>query len=69
MHTDMDLPFTVCKSLLVQRLICGIKRYHREKDRKPKQPITLPVLLEILQCLTPGTNEYTACCLAYTSLL
>lgn len=69
MHTDMDLPFTACESPLVQRLIRGIKRYHGEKDRKPKQPVTLPVLLDVLQHLVPGTNEYAACCLAYAGLL
>ncbi|KZP17753.1 hypothetical protein FIBSPDRAFT_972611 [Athelia psychrophila] len=69
MHTDMDLPFTACESPLVQRLIRGIKRYHGEKNRKPKQPITLPVLHDILQRLTAGTTEYAACCLAYAGLL
>jgi hypothetical protein len=69
MHTDMDLPFTACESPIVQRLIRGIKRYHGEKDRKPKQPITLAVLLALLRHLEPGTPAHAACCLAYAALL
>ncbi|KZP13380.1 hypothetical protein FIBSPDRAFT_753452, partial [Athelia psychrophila] len=60
MHTDMDLPFTACESLLVQRLIRGIKRYHGERNCKPKQPITFPVLLDVLRHLIPGSDEHAA---------
>ncbi|KZP10731.1 hypothetical protein FIBSPDRAFT_962818 [Athelia psychrophila] len=63
MHVDIDLPFMVCESPLVQRLIRGIKRYHGKCDRKPKQPITLPVLLTILDHLAPGTTKKWEPCL------
>ncbi|KAF5384415.1 hypothetical protein D9615_003302 [Tricholomella constricta] len=74
LHTDADLPFTACESPVVQRLIRGIKRYHGEKDRKPVQAITLPVLTDLLAQLKPGispghTAIYAACCLAYSGLL
>ncbi|KAK6987608.1 DNA breaking-rejoining enzyme [Favolaschia claudopus] len=74
LHVDADLPFSICESPVVQRLIRGIKRYHGEKDRKPVQPITRPILLTILAQLRPGavpghTTLYAAYCLAYAGLL
>ncbi|KNZ71542.1 Integrase/recombinase xerD like protein, partial [Termitomyces sp. J132] len=74
LHTDAGLPFEAIDSPLVQRLICGIKRYHGEKERRPVQPVTLSVLTALLAQLrpsvTPGhTVIYAACCLAYSGLL
>ncbi|GLB36092.1 hypothetical protein LshimejAT787_0303800 [Lyophyllum shimeji] len=74
MHTDLDLPFTAVESPLVQRLFRGIKRFHGERDRKPKMPITLPILHDLLAQLRPDSNHshtviYAACCLAYAGLL
>lgn len=41
----------------MQRLIRGIKRFHGERDRNPKLPITLRVLITILENLvTTSTN-------------
>lgn len=59
---------------LVQCIIRGIKRFHGEKDRKPKQPIPLPVLTDILAHLQPEAKPghiatYTACCVAFSGLL
>ena len=74
MHIEADLDFSACESLLVQRLIRGIKRYHGEKGRKPKQPITLPVLTQLLKFLHPRNDPlhcvvYATCCLAFSGLL
>jgi len=74
MHTDLDLPFSAVESPIVQCLICGIKRYHGERDRRLKQPITLPILRQLLGQLRPETKAedvttYAACCLAYSTLL
>lgn len=74
LHVDADLPFSICESPVVQRLIRGIKRFHGEKDRKPVQPITRSILLALLAQLKPGvipghTTLYAAYCLAYAGLL
>jgi integrase len=74
LHVDADLPFSICESPVVQRLIRGIKRFHGEKDRKRVQPITLAILLTILAQLRPGivpghTALYAAYCLGYAGLL
>ncbi|KAF7366908.1 Integrase/recombinase xerD [Mycena sanguinolenta] len=74
LHVDADLPFSICEAPIVQRLIRGIKRFHGEKDRKPVQPITRPILLAILAQLRPGivaghTTLYAAYCLGYAGLL
>ncbi len=73
-HTDLDLPFTACELPIIQQLIRGIKRYHGERDRKPKPPITLNILGDLLRQLRPDTRPghldiYAACCLAYSGLL
>ncbi|KIJ41762.1 hypothetical protein M422DRAFT_255072 [Sphaerobolus stellatus SS14] len=44
LHVDSDLPFDACESVILQRLIRGIKRYHGEKDRNAKLPITINIL-------------------------
>ncbi|KAK0241964.1 hypothetical protein EDD85DRAFT_726396, partial [Armillaria nabsnona] len=74
MYTDLDIPFTATDSQMVQRIIHGIKLFHGEKDQKPKQPIMLPVLTDILAHLQPGANPrhlaiYAACCVAFSGLL
>ncbi|KAJ3534181.1 hypothetical protein NMY22_g7033 [Coprinellus aureogranulatus] len=74
LHVDADLPFTACESPIVGRLIRGIKIYHGERNRKPVQPITLPVLTALLGQLKPGvtpghTSIYAACCVAYGGFL
>lgn len=74
LHIDADLPFHHAVSPIVQRLIRGIKRYHGEPGRKPKLPITLPILLAILSHLQPNIYPlhrtiHAACCLAYSGLL
>jgi hypothetical protein len=47
-HIDNDLPFEACESLLLQGMVCGIKRYMGEKDRKPKLPITFEILRSLV---------------------
>src|SRR5882672_2781928 len=37
-HVDTNLPFSACKSPLLQHIIRGIKRYMGECDRNPKMP-------------------------------
>ncbi|KNZ81095.1 Integrase/recombinase xerD like protein, partial [Termitomyces sp. J132] len=74
LHTDAGLPFEAIDSPLVQCLIRGIKRYHGEKEHRPVQPVTLPVLTALLAQLWPSitprhTVIYAACCLAYSGLL
>ncbi len=74
MHTNLNIPFTATESPILQRIIHGIKWFHGEKDWKPKQPITLPVLKDILAQLKPETTPghkvvYAACCVAFASLL
>ncbi|THH09655.1 hypothetical protein EW146_g8622 [Bondarzewia mesenterica] len=72
LHVDADLPFSITEAPIVQRLIRGIKRYHGEAGRKPKQPITLPILCTILSNL-PNSPQYlhlqAAYCVAYSALL
>src|SRR5467141_2700703 len=48
-HVDADLPFSACESPLLQRVICGIKRYMGERERNPKLPITCDVLSRMLE--------------------
>jgi hypothetical protein len=74
LHVNTDVPFTECKSPVVQQLIHGIKCFHGEKDHKPIQPITRAILLAILAQLQPGvitgyTVQYATLCLTYTGLL
>ncbi|CAK5284821.1 unnamed protein product [Mycena citricolor] len=73
-HVDADMPFTVCESPILQRLIRGVKRFHGECDWKPVQPITLPILTAMLSELRPGdtpghTTLYAAFSLAYAGFL
>ncbi|KAF5355210.1 hypothetical protein D9757_014770 [Collybiopsis confluens] len=44
LHVDAGLPFDVCESPTVQRLICGIKQYYGEKARNPKLPVTAALM-------------------------
>ncbi|KAF5315910.1 hypothetical protein D9611_004922 [Ephemerocybe angulata] len=74
LHVDSDIPFTACESPVVARLIRGIKVYHSERDRRPVQAITLPILTALLAQLRPDTKAgdasiYAACCIAYGGLL
>ena len=72
LHVDTDLPFSAIEAPVVQRLIRGIKRYHGEAGRKPKQPITLPILRDILSHMPDSPQQLhlrAACCLAYSALL
>ncbi|CAK5267110.1 unnamed protein product [Mycena citricolor] len=74
LHVDADLPFSSCESPILQRLIRGIKRFHGERDRKPVQPITLPILTAMLAQLQPGitpghTTLHAAFTLAYAGFL
>ncbi|KAJ3750347.1 hypothetical protein DFH05DRAFT_1387305, partial [Lentinula detonsa] len=74
MHTDIDLPFTATESPLVQRVIRGIKRYHGERGRNPKQPITLSVLTKLITHLRPATvpgdcDILAAACTTYAGFL
>ncbi|GLB45363.1 putative transposition, RNA-mediated [Lyophyllum shimeji] len=55
LHVDNDLPFAVTEASVVQRLIRGIKRFHGERDRKPKLPITLNILTTILSAFDSAT--------------
>ncbi|KAG5716578.1 Integrase/recombinase xerD like protein [Termitomyces sp. T112] len=47
LHINEGLPSDACESETVRRVICGIKRYPRERARNPKQPITLEVLQKL----------------------
>lgn len=67
LHVDSDVPFLACESPMVQRLIRGIKRYHGERDRNPKLPITAPILLRILDHLVDTTTEPVMLRGAFTS--
>lgn len=74
LHIDNDLDFSPTESPMVQRVIRGIKRYHGEKDRKPKLPITLPILLTLLHHIKEANSlDYqmltAACCLAFAAFL
>ncbi|KLO04127.1 hypothetical protein SCHPADRAFT_793030, partial [Schizopora paradoxa] len=70
LHVDADLPFDACESPVVQRVIRGIKKYHGERNRKPKQPITLPILQALLPHLpTENLDLYAACCVAFAGFL
>ncbi|KAL7278212.1 hypothetical protein ACG7TL_008187 [Trametes sanguinea] len=51
LHVDADLPWTACESLVVQRLIRGIKRFHGEQARNPKLPITIDLLRRLCESL------------------
>lgn len=48
LHVDAGLPFDVCESPTLQRLIRGIKRFHGEKARQPKLPITLDIFQRLV---------------------
>src|SRR5882672_5420381 len=52
-HIDADLPFSACESLLLQRVICGIKRYMGKHERNPKLPITC----NVLGCMLEATSH------------
>lgn len=74
LHVDADLPFTATEAPIVQRLIRGIKRYHGERERNLKLPITITVLCQLLKQLRPSEEPahrtlYAACCLAFSALL
>ena len=74
MHIEADADPAACESPLVQRLIRGIKRYHGERGRKPKLPITLPILSQLLAHLQPARDPlhrvvHAASCLAFSGLL
>ena len=74
LHTEADLDSSNLVSPVVQRLLRGIKRYHREKGRKPKQPITLSILAALINQLQPNTLPlhrivHAASCLAFSALL
>ncbi len=58
LHVDANLPFTTCKSPLVQCLLRGIKRCHGERDCNPKLPITLPILRQICGMLEESSALY-----------
>jgi hypothetical protein len=47
LHVDAGLPFEVCNSPALQRVIRGIKRFQGDRDRKPKLPITLDIMLRL----------------------
>ncbi|KAG5716190.1 hypothetical protein E4T56_gene10761 [Termitomyces sp. T112] len=74
LHIEVSLPFHATESLLVQHIICSIKQYYSKRDRKPVQPITLPILTALLAQLQPNTitghtTIQLACCLTYSTLL
>ncbi len=73
LHVDADLPFAVCESPVVQRLIRGIKRYHGERARNPKLPITLDILRRLCSSLSPTSlqdvNFQAAITLAFAGFL
>lgn len=56
LHVDADLPFEVCESPVVQRLIRGIKRYHGERARNPKLPITIELLRRLCGRLASSSS-------------
>ena len=64
LHVDADLPFSVCEAPVVQRLIRGIKRYHGERDRNPKLPITLDILQRLCAAMPGDTSLKDASFLA-----
>ena len=58
LHVDSDLPFTVCEAPVVQRLLRGIKRFHGERDRNPKLPITLDILRKLCMQLSESQAAF-----------
>lgn len=72
LHIEADAPFSVCESPIVQRLIRGIKRYHGERERSPKLPITFPILLKLTSLTYNSFDDIvfvTAAKLAYAGFL
>jgi hypothetical protein len=74
LHIDEGLPFTACESESVRRVIRGIKRFHGERERNPKQPITLPILQQLTSIagdlsITFNASFDTATKLAWASFL
>ena len=51
-HVDANLPFSACKSPLLQRVICGIKRFMGKRECNPKLPITCDTLKKLLKATT-----------------
>ncbi|KAG6855193.1 hypothetical protein H0H87_006985 [Tephrocybe sp. NHM501043] len=71
---NANVPSDAMDSPIVQRLIRGIKQYHGKCNCHPVQPITLPVLLSIVEQLHPGITPghialRAAFCLTYSGLL
>ncbi|KIJ37153.1 hypothetical protein M422DRAFT_260309 [Sphaerobolus stellatus SS14] len=61
LNVDPDLPFDACRSVILQHLIRGIKRYHGEKDRNAKLPITINILRKrSLHSAAAGNSRLTA---------
>lgn len=60
LHVDEGLPFTACESETVRRVIRGIKRFHGERERNPKQPITLSILQQLASVAGDLSNVFNA---------
>ncbi|KNZ77240.1 Integrase/recombinase xerD like protein [Termitomyces sp. J132] len=60
LHVDEGLSFSACESETVQRVIRGIKRYHGERERNPKQPITLEILQRLASVAGDTSNSFEA---------
>ena len=54
LHTDAGYPFNAVESPVTQRVLWGIKRVFRERDRNPKLPITIDVLHQLLALHRPS---------------
>ncbi|KAG6843471.1 hypothetical protein H0H87_004081, partial [Tephrocybe sp. NHM501043] len=74
LHTDANISSDAMDSPIMQHLIQEIKWYHGKCYCCPVQPITLSILLSIIEQLCPGitpghTVLQAAFCLAYSRLL
>ncbi|KAJ8472984.1 hypothetical protein ONZ45_g16464 [Pleurotus djamor] len=72
LHLDADLPFDACESPVLQRLLRGIKRFHGERDRLAKLPITLDIMRRLSSIPSPTFDDVvflTAVRLAFAGFL
>ncbi|KAG6872289.1 hypothetical protein C0995_011232, partial [Termitomyces sp. Mi166 len=60
LHVDEMFPFDACKSKTVRRVIHDIKRFHGERDRSPKQPITLDILQKLASVAGDLSDTFNA---------
>lgn len=71
-HTDCMHNSSAFDSLLLKRLIDGVKRVHGSQYKPPRKQVTLDVLTTVIQHLTDSFNDLslkTALCVAFAGFL